>query len=324
MTMRVLATLLTIVGIVVSMTASSIHAAQTDAVPSGIPDDAEAAVVTSHVDGEKFKVTLNGEEEEVRMIGIDAPEMKGEGDLPECYAQESLDHLASVIPVGETVYLQKDAEDKDNKDRLWRYVWIEGPIAILSELLNETIVENGYAIDREEETNTKFDQEIADAQKTAKSGNAGLWQGCGGGHVATTPVPVHGSEDEPGQFGETLVAESVEVTLTNIAYSYDYNFSTPKGGYVFMILEVQLQNKGEDEKNYDSVRFTARDLDTDAKFEEAFVLLDQPLGSGELSTGEYVSGQVAIEVQESAVNIRVQYQISSFGDNSVYWIVPSE
>ena len=50
----------------------------------------------------------------------------------------------------------------------------------------------------------------------------------------------------------------------------------------------------------------------------------QPNAFPFLSTGENVSGQVAIEVQESAVNIRVQYQISSFGDNSVYWIVPSE
>lgn len=310
--------------ILLSVMPLPMYAAQSSAVPPGIPDDSQAAEVTSYVDGEKFKAKVDGVEEEIRMIGIDAPELKGENDQPECFTKESLENLAKLIPVGSTVYLQKDVEDKDGKDRLWRYVWIEGVFAIQGNLLNETLVETGFAIDQEEEKNTKYDDLIAKAEEEAKSKKAGLWSRCGGGHVESTPIPEYGSKEDPGQIGETLEAESVEVTLTNAYFTNEYNFSTPKGGYVFLILEVELRNQGEDEKDYASDRWQAHDVETDAKFEETFAFVDQPLGRGELSTGEFVSGQVAIEVQETSDTVRVQYQITDFGDNFVNWLVSSE
>lgn len=297
-------------------------AAQSPTIPKGIPKDSQEAEVVSYVDGEKIKAKIEGEEREVRMIGIDAPELKGGNDQPECFTKESLANLEKLIPVGSTVYLEKDVGDKDGKGRLWRYIWIEGVTTIRGNLLNETLVKTGYAIDQDEDKNTKYDKQIAKAEKDAKSKDRGLWGQCGGGHIESTPIPEYGSKEDPGQVGETFEAESLEVTLSDAYYTDEYNYSTPKGGYVFLILEVELRNQGQDEKNYRSDRFTALDVETDAKYEETFVLLDQPLDGGELSTSEFVSGQVAIEVQDTSTGVRVQYQISDFGDNFVNWLVP--
>jgi hypothetical protein len=77
-------------------------------------------------------------------------------------------------------------------------------------------------------------------------------------------------------------------------------------------------------KGYSEDRFTARDLDTGTNYDEVGSATDARLGNDELSPGEYVGGVVAIEVQETATNVRLKYQISSYGKNSVYWLVPRQ
>jgi hypothetical protein len=184
-------------------------------------------------------------------------------------------------------------------------------------LLNEYVLAQGMAITQSEEKNVKYQKRLADAEASAKAAGLGLWGACGGdGHKA---IPRHGGKQDPGQFGETLAAGGMSVAVSDPFVTYDYNFSTPKGGYYFLIFNAALTNTGTDKKGYASNRFEVRDLDTDTKHKETFVLLDQPLGSGDLSSGSYVSGQVALEVQETASNLLVQYQIDSFGDEFVYW-----
>ncbi len=291
--------------------------------PKGIPADAVEAKVSGHVDGEKIKVKIGGEEEEVRFIGVDAPEPKNEDDLPECYAEESTKRLKTMLPVGRTVYLERDVEDRDRRDRLWRYVWFPGKDDGKPRLANEIILREGFAIAQDEEKNTKHEDRLAKAEKAAKDKDAGLWGACGGGHVAITPVPRHGSGEDPGTVGETLVAEGMAVTLNSTFYTYEYNFSTPKGGYIFLIAEVRIENVDDEDHGYDSMRFSAKDLDSGAEYDDTFALLDQPLESSELSPGEYVIGQIALEIQETATNVRLKYDVSFLGEENIYWLVPS-
>lgn len=279
-----------------------------------IPLGATEAVFISAPDGEKMKVRVGADFQEVRMIGVDAPEPSPSDEETECYYAESTDFLTSLL-TDQTVFLESDAEDKDGKDRLWRYVWatIDGTPM----LLNEYVLAQGMAITQTEEKNVKYQKRLTDAEAAAKAAGLGLWGACGGdGHKA---VARHGGKQDPGQFGETLVANGMSVTVSDPFTTYDYNFSTPKGGYYFLIFNAALQNNGEGKKEYESGRFEVRDLDTDVKHKETFVLLDQPLGTGNLSTGSYVSGQVALEVQETANNLLVQYQIDSGGHVFLYW-----
>lgn len=140
-----------------------------------------------------------------------------------------------------------------------------------------------------------------------------------------TALPRAGSGEAPGAVGETLELDGMAVTLLSGVYTYEHNFSTPKGGYVFLIVEVELRNTSDETLNYNTLSFAAKDLDTDADYDDAFALLDTPLGSGELSPGEYVYGQVALEIQETSTNVRVKYTVSPGllgGGDAVYWLVP--
>lgn len=142
-----------------------------------------------------------------------------------------------------------------------------------------------------------------------------------------TAVPRYGSAEAPAVVGETLELDGMSATLMSAFYTYDYNYSTPKGGYVFLIVEVQLTNVGDEVLSYNEWNFAAKDLETDADYDDTFALLDTPLGGGELSPGEFVYGQVALEVQDTTSTIRVKYTVSPglFSDgDAMYWVVPRQ
>lgn len=137
-----------------------------------VPEGSVEATVVGYPDGEKLTVEIDGDEEEVRMIGIDAPEPKNDDDLPECFAVESTGNLRTLLPEGTVVYLERDKEDKDGKERLWRHVWVRNELVqSLASLVNETQVAGGFAIAREEDENTKYVERIAAAEQKARDGS---------------------------------------------------------------------------------------------------------------------------------------------------------
>jgi len=109
--------------------------------------------------------------------------------------------------------------------------------------------------------------------------------------------------------------------VSSAFFTYEYGFSTPKGGYVFLVIEATITNADDDEHGYAGNRFSAKDLETEAEFDDTVTLTDGGLGSGELSPGEYVYGIVVLEVQETGGPIRVKYDAKSVGEGEVYWVV---
>lgn len=111
------------------------------------------------------------------------------------------------------------------------------------------------------------------------------------------------------------------VTLISAAFATEYGYSTPKGGYKYMVIEARVENVGGDEGTYGASRFSARDLETDALYDDTFTFGDGALGSGELSPGEYAIGVVVLEVQETATRVRVKYDPAFFDERDLYWVV---
>jgi micrococcal nuclease len=266
-------------------------------------------------DGEKLKVVINGETQEVRFIGVDAPEMSKGDNTTECFARDARDYLNTIL-AGQVVRLESDTEDKDGKDRLWRYVWayVDG----VEVLLNEQVLALGLAQTQEEEKNTKYQDKLLAAEKSAKSASLGLWGTCQSPHEE---IPRHGSADDPAQWGETIDADGVAVTPSDPFLSYDYAYSQPKAGYVYLIFTAYVQNVGGGNKGYSSGRFLAKDMSRDVEHKETFLLFDQGLDSGDLSQGSYAAGSVAIELQDGATNLRIKYQVNALGGPSLYWLL---
>jgi len=104
---------------------------------SCIPDLStyETATLVEVVDGDSIKVIVNGEQTQVRYIGINTPEY----DSPQ--RDEALEARGAnhMLLAGGTLYLFKDVSDTDQYDRLLRYVVANG------QFVNRELVRAGFA-----------------------------------------------------------------------------------------------------------------------------------------------------------------------------------
>ncbi len=290
--------------------------------PRGIPSSAVVATVVDHVDGDKIKISrFGGAPEEVLLLGLDAPELD-EGPQGECYAREAADHLAELLPNGTTVYLESDQTDKDSKKRLLRYVWFDD--AGQGVMANEIMLREGYGSFQARDKDTLHDAEFSPAEDEAKAKQVGLWGACGKNHskiVPPTPTPELGDKELPAPIGTTLTGGGVAVTIDSAYTTYQYGSSLAKGGYVFLVMQVSITNLDDnDNHRYSDSRFSAEDVDTGADFDEPQRPNEGGLEDGDLSPGEYASGIVGLEIQETATNVRVQYRTAFIGGDSLYWL----
>lgn len=115
-------------------------------------DNLEVATVVRVVDGDTIVANVNGEDQYVRLIGIDAAEsVHPDVSKNTEEGQEASDYLKSILSEGDVVYLQKDVSETDRYDRLLRYVWVEVPTdvwdenEVMSKMLNAILIIDGYA-----------------------------------------------------------------------------------------------------------------------------------------------------------------------------------
>ena len=118
--------------------------------------------ITSAVDGDTLHIEVDGGEERVRLIGINAPE---DG---ECFADEATALLAELID-GHTVRLVADETDRDQFGRLLRYVYVGG------RFVNEVLVQEGAARSAAYPPDTAEQPTLDAAERTARDAGTGLW-----------------------------------------------------------------------------------------------------------------------------------------------------
>jgi micrococcal nuclease len=124
-----------------------------------------SAIVSKIIDGDTIKLQ-NGDK--VRLLGINTPEMG------QPYYEEATDRLKELIE-GKTVALEKDIEDKDQYERLLRYIYIDDTF------VNLEMVREGYANVYLISPKTKYSDEFEKAEEEAKIAGRGIWQPSEGG-----------------------------------------------------------------------------------------------------------------------------------------------
>ena len=137
-----------------------------DVVPAG----PETARVLRVVDGDTIEVTLRGETRRVRLLLVDTPEVHG-GE--ECYGPEASAYVSSLLPEGAELRLERDVTDADRFSRLLRYVYLAD-----GRMLNELLVEGGYATVYRFPSDVRHEQRLRDAEERAREAGAGLWTAC--------------------------------------------------------------------------------------------------------------------------------------------------
>ncbi|MGH8907377.1 MAG: thermonuclease family protein [Egibacteraceae bacterium] len=139
---------------------------------SGLPPEAQPAVVTRVIDGDTIWVRpqLGGEELRVRLLEIDAPETSRDHGGPECYGAQATTYAEEQLAVGSVVLLAADQEDTDRFGRALRYVWTDD-----GTFFNQEAVRQGYARTVLYEPNNRFIHLLRAAEAEARFARRGLW-----------------------------------------------------------------------------------------------------------------------------------------------------
>lgn len=141
-----------------------------------------------------------------------------------------------------------------------------------------------------------------------------------------TPVPLPTqalgtTSENPAPFFEPVTNGGSTVTLLNGYFANAYGYSTPKGGYKYLVLDVRIDCASSDDCHANTMNFSGEDADTGAGYDSVvFAVAEGMLSSETLSPGEYVTGTVLLEVQETASRVIVKYDPKQFDTNDLYWI----
>ena len=135
------------------------------------------AEVVRIVDGDTIVVVIDGREERVRYVGVDAPELanRDTGAVAECGADRATDANRDLVGDVE-VELERDTSERDRFGRLLRHVWttIDGERL----LIGEQLVADGAIEARSYPPDTRYDGRLDAAEREARSAALGIWGSC--------------------------------------------------------------------------------------------------------------------------------------------------
>ena len=177
-------------------------------IPGEIPVESASqfATTTAQViavtDGDTIRVSLDGREEVVRYIGIDTPEQYRDGE-PACYAVEATTYNESLV-AGQIVTLVSDVSNRDQYDRLLRYVYADDVS------INNVLLAGGYARTMSIAPNTSQAEQLAATEQTARDAGVGLWSACAEAEVAAAPAVT----DENQNSTQAAAAEPITIDTT--------------------------------------------------------------------------------------------------------------
>ncbi len=132
------------------------------------------AVVLKVVDGDTVIVSIDGKEENVRLLGINTPETVKQNWPIECYGPEASQLTKTLLPPGTAVRLERDIEARDAYNRLLAYIYrTDDGLFINLELLRQ-----GDAREMAFKPNTAHATDFHEAAKQAEAAGRGLWSHC--------------------------------------------------------------------------------------------------------------------------------------------------
>ena len=125
--------------------------------------------VTRVVDGDTIVVAMAGEENKVRLIGVDTPESVHPDETRNVpYGKISSEFTRNALE-GQLVYLEYDVEPTDRYGRILAYVWLDG------EMFNKTLLSEGHAMLATFPPNVRYVDEFTELQAQARNQGKGLW-----------------------------------------------------------------------------------------------------------------------------------------------------
>lgn len=120
------------------------------------------------IDGDTIEIEGG---QKVRYIGMNTPETVDPRKPVQCFGLEASKKNKELV-VGKMVRLEKDITDRDQYNRLLRYVWAG------ETFVNLELVKQGFANSVTFPPDIKYQKEFLAAEKEAKEASRGLWSSC--------------------------------------------------------------------------------------------------------------------------------------------------
>src|SRR4030042_393435 len=118
-------------------------------------------------DGDTLAVSTG---EQVRYVGVDAPEIDHQGGKSDFMAHEARKLNAKLVQ-GKPIRLEFDQERNDQYGRLLAYVFLEN-----GDMVNDLLVRKGLARVLPKPPNLKYFSLLLDSQRRAMAERVGIWQ----------------------------------------------------------------------------------------------------------------------------------------------------
>jgi endonuclease YncB( thermonuclease family) len=130
-------------------------------------------------DGDTIHVLVNGKDEPVRLIGINAPEKHKRINgrpigPPEPLSSEATDFLAQVLD-DRSLWQEYDTVRRDKYERLLAYIWAQGKGDKQPLLVNAQMLRWGFAVVLTIPPNTRYIVRLKKAEEEAKREELGVW-----------------------------------------------------------------------------------------------------------------------------------------------------
>ena len=167
---------LSIIGIIIFCIGALFEAQKAGFIHVEIPNKISNTVgvyytVTKVTDGDTIHISMDNQDETVRLIGINTPETVDPRRTVECFGIESSDQMKAIAK-GKIVRLEYD-DTQDMRDaygRLLAYVYLED-----GQMINRKMIAEGYAYEYTYLTPYKYQGEFRQLQNLAQSSKRGLW-----------------------------------------------------------------------------------------------------------------------------------------------------
>ncbi len=132
-------------------------------------NDFKKVLLNRVVDGNTIKISLDGKLENVRLLLIDAPELRG--NYP--FASEAKRFVEKKLQNYEHVYLELDSKERDEHGKMLAYVWYYDDKEL--KMLNDEIVKEGFARIAYVFDNAKYLNLLNESQEYSKKQNNNIW-----------------------------------------------------------------------------------------------------------------------------------------------------
>jgi len=131
----------------------------------------EKVEFSSCTDGDTFKIIYNNEVKTVRLLAVDTPESAHPKKEVEYYGKEASDYTCNVLKKANKIELEFD----ENSDKLDKYDRLLAWVFIDDKLLQESLIEGGYAKVAYLYGNYKYTTKLQELQEIASNKNIGVW-----------------------------------------------------------------------------------------------------------------------------------------------------